>query len=204
MSKNKNQSNNNDTTRNQRSNTITKLKNILPAPIELNNGESLESHKQNHKSHITDVRIGDHHLIKGDYGSSYIVWQIKITINDLDFSSIILYKRYSELLQFYNELRVKYNKTADSKRKKSKNRVINEIEDEIIDLEEEYDDTSNLNIIIPSLPPKDSLSFDRFIISKNWLEERRKGLQWFLSSILLDPILQNDPIVKKFVLDESK
>ncbi|KAI5964106.1 YPT35 [Candida pseudojiufengensis] len=186
---------NNNSSRKQRSNTLTKLNNILPAPIELNNGESLENHKANHKAHITDVRIGDYHQIKGDYGLSYIVWQIKITINDLDFSSIILYKRYNDLLNFYNELKQKYNN-----RPQNNNRIINDLEndiDDIIDI-----NNNNLNIIIPNLPPKDSLSFDRFIVSKNWLEERRKGLQWFLSSVLLDPILQNDPIVKKFVLDK--
>ncbi|KAI5967921.1 YPT35 [Candida margitis] len=160
----------------KKSNSVTQLNNVLPIPIELNSGEDLQTHQRNHQSHITDVRVGEHHLVQGNTTSSvsssqpqkYIVWQIKITINDLGYSSIVIYKRYRELLQLYNDLQQYYKGQSD--------------------------------IVIPRFPPKDSFSFERLVMSRNWLEDRRKGLQWFLSSVLLDPVLQKGPVVKQFVL----
>lgn len=151
-----------------KSNSISQLNKVLPVPIELNNGESLEEHQINHLNHITNVIVGEYHLISGEYGKSYISWQIKITINDLDYSSIILYRRYNEIYQLRQ------------------------------DLLHIFHDSREVNI--PELPPKDNLSIDRFLMSKNWLEDRRKGLQWFLSNVLLDPVFQNCNVVKSFVL----
>ena len=167
----------------KKANSVTQLNNILPIPIALNSGEDLQTLKHNHQSHITDVRVAGHHLVQGNArngatntsssstNGQYIVWQIKITINDLDYSSIVLYKRYLELLQFYYDLEQYYKAQND--------------------------------IVIPKPPPKDSFSFERLVMSNNWLEERKKGLQWFLSSVLLDPVLQKGPIVKLFVLDNN-
>ncbi|KAI3403272.1 YPT35 [Candida oxycetoniae] len=147
----------------------SQLNSILPIPIELNDGETLESHTKDHLSHITDVLVGEYHLIKGEWGSQYFVWQIKITLNDHEFSSIILYKRFSEILQFYNDL-------------------------------EKYYEENNEAQHIPTPPSKDVMSLERLLMSKSWLEERRRGLQWFLSRVLLDPVIQKCPVTKEFVL----
>lgn len=157
---------------------MSQLNNALPIPIEMNSGEDLVTHQRNHESHITDVRVGEHYLVRGSTTTTsssssstgqYIAWQIKISINDLDYSSIVLYKRYLEILQLYYDLQLYYK--GDSE------------------------------IVIPQPPPKDSFKFERLVMSSSWLEDRRNGLQWFLSSVLLDPILQKGPIVKQFILD---
>lgn len=165
---------NSDTTpiHRNKSNSISQLNKVLPVPIELHNGESLEQHQQNHLNHITNVIVGEYHLISGEFGKSYMTWQIKITINDLDYSSIVLYKRYNEIYQLRQDL---------------------------LKIFPPHDHTITTNIV-PSLPPKDNLSLDRLMMSKNWLEERRKGLQWFLSNVLLNPVFQNCSVVKQFVL----
>ncbi|KAL6451312.1 YPT35 Endosomal/vacuolar adapter protein YPT35 [Candida maltosa Xu316] len=152
-----------------KSNSVSQLNKILPVPIELHSGETLEEHQENHLNHITNVIVGESHLIQGEYGKSYISWQIKITINDLDFSSIVIYKRYTEIQQLRHDLLKIFH--------------------------------GDVTINIPELPPKDNLSFDRLLMSRNWLEERRKGLQWFLSNVLLDPVFQKCNVVKDFVLN---
>ena len=48
---------------------------------------------------------------------------------------------------------------------------------------------------IPELPPKSVVS--KFRIS--FLESRRRGLEYFLLCILLNPVFSGSPIVKKFV-----
>lgn len=50
---------NSDTTPTHRnkSNSISQLNKVLPVPIELHNGESLEQHQQNHLNHITNVIV---------------------------------------------------------------------------------------------------------------------------------------------------
>ncbi|RCK64807.1 PX domain-containing protein YPT35 [Candida viswanathii] len=151
-----------------KSHSVSQLNKVLPVPIELNHGETLETHQLNHLNHITNVLVGEYHLISGEFGKSYISWQIKITINDLDYSSIILYKRYNDIYQLRQDLLHVFQGSKD--------------------------------VNIPDLPPKDTLSVDRFLMSKNWLEDRRKGLQWFLSNVLLDPVFQNCNVVKSFVL----
>lgn len=52
---------------------------------------------------------------------------------------------------------------------------------------------------IPRLPPKDLLSAGRLWKRPQWYEERRRGLQWFISNILLNPRLQNSTAVLKFL-----
>ncbi|RLV89055.1 PX domain-containing protein YPT35 [Spathaspora sp. JA1] len=150
-----------------KSNSISRLNEVLPIPIELHNGEDLD-HNPNDTSttHITDVLVGEHHLIQGTSGSSYMVWAIKITVNDLEYSSIIKYKRYNEIVEFRSRL-VEYFK-HDS-------------------------------ITIPGLPPRDSFNMDRILLANHWLEERRRGLQWFMTNVLLDPVIQKSPIVKQFI-----
>ncbi|CAK9441685.1 uncharacterized protein LODBEIA_P55530 [Lodderomyces beijingensis] len=149
----------------------SQLNEILPVPIELNEGETIEAHTHNHTSHITDVLVSSYHSVESPHhqSQSYIVWQITITVNDLDFSSIKLYKRYSEIYQLY------------------------------LDLKQVYGDGS-AGVKVPAPPPKDIWSLERVYMSKRWLEERRKGLQWFLSSVLLDPVMQRSSVVKSFVL----
>lgn len=160
-----------------KSDSVSKLNKILPVPIELHNGEEIESsnphsnHPNNHNnklSHITDVIVGENHSITGESGSPYMVWSIKITLDDSIYSSILIYKRYREIHKLRH------------------------------DLADYFKDDPG--VMIPPLPPKDSLSLDRLFESKNWLEERRKGLQWFMSNVLLDPVFQGCPIVKEFML----
>ncbi|EGW32234.1 uncharacterized protein SPAPADRAFT_61315 [Spathaspora passalidarum NRRL Y-27907] len=154
-----------------KSNSISRLNEVLPVPIELHNGEDLEHHDPTEtNTHVTDVLVGEHHLIQGTAGKSYMVWAIKITLNDMDYSSIIKYKRYNEIVEFRSRL-VDYFR---------------------------HDDTSS-NVRIPGLPPRDSFSFDRILLANHWLEERRKGLQWFMTNVLLDPVIQRCPIVKEFI-----
>ena len=167
----------------RKSYSVSRLNNALPIPIEMNSGEDLQTHQHNHQSHITDVRVGEHYLVRGSttttssYSSSssstgqYIAWQIKITINDLEYSSIVLYRRYLEIIQLYYDLQLYYK--GDSE------------------------------IVIPQPPPKDSFKFERLVMSSSWLEDRRNGLQWFLSSVLLDPVLQKGPVVKQFILGKE-
>ncbi|KAK6457041.1 Phox homologous domain-containing protein [Scheffersomyces xylosifermentans] len=158
------------------SNSVSQLNKILPVPIELHDGDqdieqstnNAEARKANKLSHITNVLVGEHHLVEGESGKSYIVWSIKIILDDSEYSSIVIYKRYNEILKFYQDL-VAYYKNSSS-------------------------------TIIPALPPKDNFSIDRLFMSTNWLEERRKGLQWFMSNVLLNPKLQDSDVVKQFIL----
>lgn len=147
---------------------VSQLNQIVPVPILLNNDETVE--RQNAKvqlSHISNVIVGDYHVIQGEVGKSFTVWSIKIILDDLDYASILIYKRYSEIEEFRHRLVKQFA---------------------------EY--SSN----IPGLPPKDSFSLDRLFMSKRWLEERRRGLQWFLSNVLLNLRFQNHEIVKSFIL----
>lgn len=54
---------------------------------------------------------------------------------------------------------------------------------------------------LPPLPPKDSFSLSRLWLSELWLESRRRGLQWFMTSVLLNPKFQHSEVITKFVLD---
>ncbi|KAK6465583.1 Phox homologous domain-containing protein [Scheffersomyces coipomensis] len=171
------------------SDSVSRLNRILPVPIELHNDEediesvdninrvngsgdsrnnTHQSPKKQKLSHITNVMVGEHHLIEGEYGKPYISWAIKIVLDDSDYSSIIVYKRYSEIEQFHQDLLHHYQNTKST--------------------------------LIPNLPPKDNFSIERLLLSNNWLEERRKGLQWFMSNVLLNPKLQDCEVIKKFIL----
>lgn len=154
-----------------RRNSVSQLNKLIPVPIQLNNFEDVpedsENQAANKLSHITNVMVGDHHQISGDAGKSYIVWSIKIILDDSIYSSILIYKRYSELEAL-------------------RNKMINHFPQ----------DVSN----IPQLPPKDNVKLSRLFLANNWLEERRKGIQWFMSNILLNPKFQNSLIVLEFIL----
>lgn len=148
----------------------SKLDKLTPMPIQLNNyGDDIENYSgsSNKLSHITNVMVGEYHQISGDAGKSYIVWSIKIILDDSIYSSILIYKRYSELQALRTNLLNHFPQDAKN---------------------------------IPDLPPKDSINLDRLFLSNNWLEHRRKGIQWFLSNILLNPKFQNSSIVKDFIL----
>lgn len=153
-----------------RNNSLSQLNHIVPVPILLNNNESIDKTNNKNKvhlSHISNVIVGDYHIIQGEVGKSFTMWSIKIILDDLDYASILVYKRYSEIEEFRMQLLKQFS---------------------------EY--SSN----IPGLPPKDSFSLDRFFMSKKWLEDRRKGLQWFLSNVLLNLRFQNQEVVKRFIL----
>lgn len=53
---------------------------------------------------------------------------------------------------------------------------------------------------IPNLPPKSVVSKFR----DEFLESRRKGLQYFLLCILLNPLFSGSPIVKQFVMKGNR
>lgn len=61
-------------------------------------------------------------------------------------------------------------------------------------LQQELADTT-----IPGLPPKDLFSAGRLWGRPQWYEERRRGLQWFISNVLLNPKLQTSTAVLKFL-----
>lgn len=150
--------------------TITQLNRVLPVPIELDN-HIVDSNLYTNSSHITDVLVGDYHIIGGEKesggGQSYVVWSIRIILDDATYSSIILYKRYSDIEKFRNKL-------------------INQFPDN--------------NGDIPNLPPKDNFSLQRMLLAGQWLESRRKGLQWFMTNILLNPKYQKSSTVTDFIL----
>lgn len=56
------------------------------------------------------------------------------------------------------------------------------------------------NDSIPVLPPKDSYSMKRVSGLELWLEQRRNGLQWFLTNILLNPKFVHSPNITEFIL----
>ncbi|CAN3355085.1 endosomal/vacuolar adapter protein Ypt35p [Diutina catenulata] len=140
------------------------LEPVAPKPIELSGDDP-----EGKYCHITNVLVGEHHEIEGDIGKPYTVWQIKITLGESDYSSIILYKRYSEIEHFREQL------AADV-----------------------HDRT------LPQLPSKDNFNVDRLMMTQTWLEKRRRGLQWFLSNVLLNPRYQRSPVVTAFVLNKDK
>jgi hypothetical protein len=141
----------------KRQDTITRINNVLPAPIEL------ENHMDDKGvAHVTDVLVGDP-IEVGDDAASYTVWTIRVTINHSTHSPLVLYKRYSEIEAFRNKLCAAHPTER-----------------------------------IPMLPPKNTFSILRITMLPAWLEERRRGLQWFLTNVLLDPANQAD--VRDFLL----
>lgn len=90
--------------------------------------------------------------------------------------------------------------------------VINEAAHSLILLYKRYSDIEKFRELlvqtfpgeeVPQLPPKDSFSLSRLWMSEQWLETRRRGLQWFMTSVLLNPKFQHSDVVTKFVLDIS-
>ncbi|EGV65977.1 PX domain-containing protein YPT35 [Yamadazyma tenuis ATCC 10573] len=146
------------------SHSLSQLNKVLPVPISLEDRTPDSSHFLEN-SHITDVLVGDYHIISGDGGRPYIVWVIRIIINGSTHNSICIYKRYTDIERF-RQMLVKQHKDVD----------------------------------IPDLPVKDSMSLQRMMWSSNWLETRRKGLQWFMTNVLLNPKLQHSNVVTEFVL----
>lgn len=141
-------------------NTSMRLNQVAPVPIQL------EDHGPNQlePTHISDVLVGEHHTIKGENGQSYVVWAVRIIVNDSIYLSIVLYKRYREMEAFRNKL------------------------------------VDEFGTEIPPLPPKDSMSLQKLTNPLAWLEERRKGLQWFMTNVLLNPRWQRSTVVRDFVL----
>lgn len=148
----------------RRRNTITQLNKVLPVPIELESA-SLENNDLSKTCHITDVLVGDYHIIQGENGTKYLVWAIRVIINDASFSSIVVYRRYSDIERFRASLVRQFPK-----------------ED------------------IPPLPPKDLFNIQRVLMADQWLEVRRKGLQWFMTNALLNPKFQKNRTVTDFIL----
>lgn len=143
------------------------LERIAPVPITMN---GIDDEENTAIALITNVLVGDYHEITGDVGKPYVVWQIKITLGDSDYSSIHLYKRYLEFEQFRRLL-----------------------------IEAFPDDRST----IASLPAKDNFAVNRVMQTRTWLEKRRRGLQWFLSNVLLNPKYQKLAVVTLFLLSRD-
>lgn len=142
----------------------TQLQNVAPLPIIMTDETPTPAHF-NENSHITDVLVGDHHEINGDTGSLYVVWSVRIIINEATYSLILLYKRYSEIEKFRADLVRAFPLES-----------------------------------VPPLPAKDSFKMQRLVLLESWLETRRKGLQWFLSNVLLDPKFMHCQVITDFVL----
>lgn len=141
------------------------LEPVAPVPITLSEGVNSHDHVTA-TSHITDVLVGEHHMISGEGLSGlYVVWSIRVVIDDALHSLVLLYKRYSDIEKLRRKLTRQYP-------------------------EDEF----------PVLPPKDSLSLLRVCQLEAWLEHRRKGLQWFLTNVLLNPKYQHSELITEFVL----
>lgn len=137
---------------------------IAPVPIQI--VEQAQGHEHfSESSHITDVLVGDYHVIEGDGSGLYVVWSIRIVVDDAPYSLIVLYKRYSDIEVFRAKVVKEYPKDN-----------------------------------FPLLPPKDNFSVLRMWLLDLWLESRRKGLQWFLTNVLLNPKYQHSPVITSFVL----
>lgn len=137
---------------------------IAPIPIQIVDGAVGHEHFSE-TSHITDVLVGDYHVIQGEGSGLYMVWSIRIVVDEAPYSLILLYKRYSDIEAFRLKLVKEYPKDN-----------------------------------FPLLPAKDSFSVLRIWLLELWLEARRKGLQWFLTNVLLNPKYQHSPIITSFVL----
>lgn len=137
---------------------------VVPVPIELTANATGHEHVLE-VSHITDVLIGDHHVISGDGAGQYIVWLVRVVVDDAPHSPIVLYKRYRHIEKLRDRLVAEFPRDE-----------------------------------FPQLPPKDNFSVLRLWLRDLWLEHRRKGLQWFLTSVLLNPKYQHSSVVNEFVL----
>lgn len=151
----------------KKNDALSQLEEIAPVPIQLTDGEVGHEHFTE-SSHITDVLLGDYHVISGDGTGLYVVWSIRIVVNGASHSLILLYKRYSDIESFRAKLAKEYPK----------------------------DD-------IPPLPPKNSFSVLRIWLLDLWLEQRRKGLQYFMTYVLLNPKYQHLPMIAEFVLGRA-
>lgn len=151
----------------QRGESLTHLNTVAPIPIELTDGTASASNF-NESSRITDVLVGDYHIISGESAPQYVVWSIRIVLNGASHSLIVLYKRYSDIEKFRTLLVEAFPKD-----------------------------------LIPQLPPKDNFSLLRLWFSDAWLETRRKGLQWFMTNVLLHPKYQHSPVITQFVLEQT-
>lgn len=140
------------------------LASVAPEPIRLDEDTFSQLYTQG-TAHISDAIVGDSHVVSGDSGAAlYVVWTVRVIINDALHSLIALYKRYSEMEKLRNDLLQEFPGEA-----------------------------------LPALPPKDNLSLQRLWLSQLWLEHRRKGLQWFLSNVLLNPKFHDSQAVRKFI-----
>lgn len=145
--------------------SLSYLNTVAPVPIQLTDGDNSQFTEL---SRITDVLVGDHHEISGDSAGLYVVWSIRIVLNDAPYSLIVLYKRYSDIERFRAKLVKQYP-----------------------------------NNDIPPLPPKDNFSMMRMWLLELWLDTRRKGLQWFMSYVMLNPQYQHSPLITEFVLSND-
>ncbi|QEL61210.1 hypothetical protein SBP28_003250 [Candidozyma auris] len=73
----------------------------------------------------------------------------------------------------------------------------------------QFDDSSRItdvlvgdyHIVSGDSAPHFSLS--RMWFSDSWLESRRRGLQWFMTYVLLNPKYQHSPVITQFVLKQT-
>lgn len=137
---------------------------VAPVPIQISDHPLGQEHFSA-SSHITDVLVGEYHVILGEGSALYVVWSIRIVVDEAPYSLIVLFKRYSDIEAFRDSLVKEYP-----------------------------------NDKFPPLPPKDNFSMQRMWLLDRWLESRRKGLQWFLTNVLLNPKYQHSPVITDFVL----
>lgn len=81
----------------------TRLKAVAPVPIQIVDGVAGHEHFSE-TSHITDVLVGACHVIQGDGSGLYVVWPIRIVVDEAPYSLILLYKRYSDIEKFRQKL----------------------------------------------------------------------------------------------------
>lgn len=152
----------------QRGESLSHLNTVAPVPIELSDATAASESNFNESSKITDVLVGDYHIISGESVPQYVVWAIRIVVNGASHSLIVLYKRYSDIEKFRALLVEAFPKDQ-----------------------------------IPPLPPKDVFSLLRLWFTDSWLESRRRGLQWFMTNVLLHPKYQHSPVITQFVLEKT-
>ncbi len=144
--------------------------------------------KQTHEVWAKNVHVDDSCLVTGSDGynvGSYTVWTIRIQATN--GGNIILHKRYSDFDRLRRKLVRNYGDSI-SKRQMELGSIA-------IPTSNKNDKNNGIKLRIPELPPKSV--FNNF--KKEFLSERRQGLEFFLASVLLDPRIGKSNIVKEFL-----
>lgn len=145
---------------------------------------------------VTNVRIGDCSIVRGTVSTyKYVVWTIKI--DTVLGTTITIYKRYSDFEKLRQLLVKYYPKELGSDRAENRSRS-NSLESTIFGGTNEYGEwNEGEKLEIAKLPGKRILG-DNLEVS--FLNHRRNGLEYFLSSVLLNPKFCNSGVVKEWLL----